>query len=66
MPQPRSSLYRLIEKQLGASLADYVATRRPERSWRTIAAELSEQIGDDVITHESLRTWFADAEGDAA
>lgn len=61
----RSTLYRLIEKQLGSSLEEYVTTRRPAQSWRAIATELSDQIGVEV-THESLRTWFADAEENAA
>lgn len=61
----RSTLYRLLEKQLGASLSDYVTSRRPAQSWRAIAAELSDAIGVEV-THESLRNWFAEAEESAA
>jgi hypothetical protein len=62
---PRSSFYRLVERQLSESLADYVSARRPAQSWRTIAAELGDQIGVEV-SHESLRLWFADAEEPAA
>lgn len=55
----RSNLYRLIEKQLGEPLEDYVATRRPRLSWRDLAQELSAHVGVDV-SHESLRLWFTD------
>lgn len=65
MEQQRSSLYRLIERQLGADLAEYVTQRRPGQSWRTIAAELSERI-DFKVSHESLRLWFGDSEETAA
>jgi hypothetical protein len=59
--EQRSNLYKLIERQLGASLADYVLTRRPEQSWRTIAAELSGLVGIEV-NHESLRLWFSESD----
>lgn len=65
MEPQRTSLYRLIEKQLGGDLAEYVSTRRPEMSWRSIAAELSDRIGVEV-SHESLRLWFADGIADVA
>jgi hypothetical protein len=61
--EQRSSLYVLIERQLGRSLEEYVAVRRaplqgrPPQSWRTIAADLSEEI-DFEVNHESLRLWF--------
>ncbi len=61
----RSNLYKLIEKQLGSSLAGYVSERRPAQSWRAIAGDLSERIGVEV-SYESLRLWFADAEEPAA
>lgn len=61
----RSSLYRLIERQLGGSLADYVSARRPAQSWRAIASELGDRIGVEV-SHESLRLWFGDTEEPAA
>lgn len=59
--EQRSSLYRLAEKQLGASLHDYVSARRPAQSWRSIASELTERIGVE-ISYEALRQWFADGE----
>lgn len=65
MQPQRSSLYRLVEKQLGGTLSDYIAERRPAQSWRAIATELTERIGVDV-SHESLRLWFADGREDAA
>lgn len=61
----RSSLYRLIERQLGQNLADYVSARRPAQSWRAIAAALTERIGVEV-SHESLRLWFSEDEEPAA
>lgn len=65
MQPQRSSLYRLVEKQLHGSLADYITARRPASSWRAIAAELTERIGVEV-SHESLRLWFTDGGEDAA
>jgi hypothetical protein len=65
MQPQRSSLYRLVEKQLEGSLTDYVSARRPTQSWRAIAAELTERIGVEV-SHESLRLWFTDSGEDAA
>lgn len=56
----RSSLYRLIEKQLGEPLADYVAARRASMSWRDLATELSKQVGVEV-SYETLRLWFSEA-----
>jgi hypothetical protein len=61
----RSSLYRLIERQLGEELAGYVSARRPAQSWRAIAGELGDRIGVEV-SHESLRLWFAEDEESAA
>lgn len=68
MESQRSSFYKLVEKQLGGSLADYVSIRRaevvagqrrPPQPWRVIAEELSEQIGVEV-SYESLRSWFGE------
>lgn len=55
--EQRTGLYVLIERQLGRSLEEYVTSRRPEQSWRTIATELSAEI-DFEVNHESLRLWF--------
>lgn len=57
-PQP-SRLYRLIEERLDGTLAEYVASRRPAASWKTMAAELTATTGVEV-SWESLRSWFAD------
>lgn len=61
----RSSLYRLIERQLGEGLAGYVSVRRPTQSWRAIAGELGERIGVEV-SYESLRLWFGDNDENVA
>lgn len=61
MQPQKTSLYQLIEKQLGSDLAEYVAARRPAQSWRSIAADLGTRIGVE-ISYESLRLWFGDNE----
>lgn len=58
MSQP-SVLYQLVEARLGGSLVEYVAERRANTSWRTMAAEISESTGV-AVNHETLRLWFAD------
>lgn len=54
-----SRLYRLIERRLPGTLAEFVADRRPDTSWRDIAVELTEKTGIEV-SYETLRGWFAD------
>lgn len=58
MSQP-SVLYQLIESRLDSTLAEYVAANKASKSWRTMAAELSEITGV-TLTYETLRQWFAD------
>lgn len=51
----------LIERAMadaGWPLEDFVAARRPDRSWRLIAIEITNRTGID-ITGEALRGWFA-------
>lgn len=56
----RSTLYRLIEARLApTSFEDFIAARRPTKSWQSIADEITEQTGVD-LTKEVLRRWFAD------
>lgn len=55
----RSTHYRLIEAKLApVTFEDFIAARRPHKSWRTIAAELTE-ITDVEISYEVLRRWFS-------
>lgn len=58
--EQRSSLYRLVDKQLDGTLREYVTQRRPGKSWRAIATELSTLIGVEV-SYEALRGWFPDS-----
>lgn len=51
--------YQLIEDRLDGTFADFIAGRRPHTSWRDIAAEIQTMTGV-AVTHETLRTWFAD------
>jgi len=60
MTQP-SPLYRLIEAGLQGSLADFVAKRRPARSWRDIADEIRE-LTSVRVHDETVRLWFAERE----
>ncbi len=59
MREGPSRLYRLIEARLDGTLADLVAARRPETSWRDIAEEVYEKTGIEV-SYEAVRGWFAD------
>lgn len=54
----RSPLYRMIERRLDGSLAEFVAARRLTTSWTAMAAELV-QATDCEISDETLRRWFA-------
>jgi hypothetical protein len=60
----RPVLYQLIEAKLDVSLADFVGSRRPQWSWRQLAAEVTVKTGV-AVSHEALRTWFV-TEGVAA
>lgn len=60
--EQRSSLYRALDGLLGGTLAEHVTDRRAAGdSWRSIAADLRTRTGTD-LTHETLRSWFPDAE----
>lgn len=61
----RPVLYQLIEARLGEPLADFVSSRRPYWSWRQLATELTSRCNASV-SHEALRTWFAEAPERAA
>lgn len=60
MSQP-SVLFQLVEARLGGpgALDRYVEQHKATRSWRTMAADLSEQTGV-TVTYETLRGWYAD------
>lgn len=61
----RTTLYLLVEKQLGSSLEEFVTARRPGQSWRSIASELQPHIGGVKLSHEVLRQWFPDEDAPA-
>jgi hypothetical protein len=54
----RSALYRLIDAKLPGTFEEFVAARRPEKSWQTIAEDIAEATGEKV-TKQVLRNWFA-------
>jgi len=55
----RSTLYQLIEAKLSpTTFEDFMAARRPHKSWQTITEEIAEQT-DVVVSKEVLRRWFA-------
>lgn len=59
--------HRLADLLLPTTLAEFVAERRPRRSWRLIARDLHEQTGGQVdVTAETLRGWFGADEPVAA
>lgn len=53
----RATLYLLLEAKLGQPLDGYVAARRPELSWRRLAADIQQRTGVNV-SWVSLWTWF--------
>lgn len=57
MDEPK--LYRMIEKRLDGTLADWIAQRRADYSWAAMAAELTAATEIEV-SRETLRRWFAD------
>lgn len=59
MSRPTTLMYQLIEARLDGTLADFIAARRPHTSWRDIATQITLTTGVPV-THETLRSWFAD------
>lgn len=63
MQQSITHRQTLVELQLGASLQDFVLSRRPDQSWRSISRDLYDVSGGKVdVTGESLRNWYGDAE----
>lgn len=55
-PTPRMLIEQAMEAG-GWPLDEFVAARRPDRSWRLIAIEVSTRTGID-ISGEALRGWF--------
>ena len=60
MPDLSSHTAQLIDLKLSGTLAHLVTSgRRDRKSWRQLALEIRDRTGIDV-THETLRSWFAD------
>lgn len=55
----QSRLYRMIEARIEGTLAEFIAARRPQTSWRGIADEIDKRTGI-YVSDETLRLWFAD------
>jgi hypothetical protein len=55
---PTSPLFRLIDDKVGG-LDEFVASRRPQKTWQEIADEIRELTGE-APTRETVRLWFAD------
>lgn len=53
----RTPLYQLVEDRIEGTLADYVSRNRATKSWRSMAADLTEQAGVQV-TYQTLVNWF--------
>jgi len=48
-----------LAEALGVDLADFIASRRPARSWRLIARDLRDATDGQVdVTPETLRNWY--------
>lgn len=56
----QTAMAQLVEHKLGRSLAKYVQARHQIEGmgWRRIAQEVHRDTGL-VVSHESLRSWFA-------
>jgi hypothetical protein len=66
METERSKLYRLVERDLGESLADLIAARRTyDYPWAAIAREISAR-SEIEISDDTLRRWFPDDEAAAS
>lgn len=55
-----------MEVLLGEDLEAWVSSRRSAgQSWRAIVSELDERLaGMCPVSHETLRTWFAEVDSD--
>lgn len=54
-----SSLYRMIEKRLDGTLADFVAARQSTHTWKALAAEIT--LATDIeVSDETIRRWFSE------
>lgn len=62
---PMTATQRLADHLLKGQLTEYVTSRRTKGdSWRRISLDLRDDIGIDV-THETLRSWYADSSAEA-
>ena len=61
---PENPTQQLAAIILGRPLAQYVATKRGQGlGWRRLAATLRDDTAGRVhVSHETLRSWFPDAE----
>ena len=55
----QSRLYRMIEARIDGTLAEFIAARRPQMGWRSIAKDIDQRTGI-WVSGETLRLWFAD------
>lgn len=60
----KSTAHRYADSLLPVPLVDYVAEKRAEgKSWRRISLDLRDDTDGEIdVTHETLRTWCAEAE----
>lgn len=64
-PMPPTPAHRLADIMLGANgpLVDWLAARRPERSWQRLSLELAQATDHEVTVHpDTLQAWFAESE----
>lgn len=70
----KTAKHQLVEDRLGQPLDAFIASRYKPYirgfGWRVVAADIEQETGI-VVSHETLRSWFADeprddAKGDAA
>jgi hypothetical protein len=66
MTTERSKLYRLVERDLGESLAELIAARRTyDYPWAAIAREISARSAIE-ISDDTLRRWFPEIDEESS
>ena len=66
MPSTPTATQQLIEVRLGRPLRELVTEMTAEgKGWRLIAREIRRRT-EISVSHETIRTWMTDEQGDAA
>lgn len=62
MPTATSANRKLATALLKRDVVDFIAERRPDRSWRVIARDIYEATKGEVdVTPQTVINWYQDA-----